>query len=1147
MKKNKRIRLKSKNTYLIIVCAIVLTSGVFNQISKNTLLNSILNSFHIDRFAEAYDTAVGFGGTGTSCSYTGNINIPSTLPPGGGGGSVPYIPFGPVKTYAQERESNLGIARIVKNQSIPTSTSIFDFVKGGKKYTTVNAFDTNNTAWAAFDTNSILAGDYIKVHQASTLDNLNTITGHNLSSNPELVPSAVPQFTVTGTAPNRQASADYDYVVAPYEPYAEEDTFYSLKAENIGLNVATNDFDPNNDPIVDSTIVLPPATGIVTGTGANKNYTPSSTFGTTNFTASVKDSTNKVSLIKPGSVTTVSTQAVDDYFGPANYGYTGDINVTDNDYFQHPVTVQNLVPLTSSLVSYFNNFSINSNGTVHIEVLALPTGLNADMKFSYDIIDTVTGEVSKGNLSVNLVQGSTGTATVYHAPVQSKNIIAGRTIHVRESGASTVSLTDSRNLFFDTYASPVVLTSDSIPFTTTNNVLSQALPTNIPGAIDVNFTTTGTKSEAVPGFNLTINPVTFELTANSTTTSAVAPSVGLTYTFKHGFANKYNLNESAGKITPQLSDTVSLSRTIKLVTVNDLLNRFTIKLSEGTNKIEVFHSAKDYSIGNTPGITKAKTDLTVADKNSAGVVKSTSFSTTGNSFYNISTNITDVFQITNKFDVNTTNCPPLGVNDNPSTPNGVATLIDVLANDEDFEFQHDPITSPLTLLSVTAPSLGGTATIVGNKINFVPASAVGTTDTFSYTFVDAGGLQSIALVSVAITASNGNPVVQDDNPSTFLNTPVLVDVLANDTDPNNDPLTICIPNGITQPAHGVVTLVGNKLQYSPDNGYFGPDTFAYIACDGNGGQDGGVVRVSVNNPVIPTNQPPTTPVQTITIKKGDTLVFPPYTATDPDNNNPVTFTTSTINPLLGCTQSNAGQLGNIISCNPSLTTPVGDYTFTVTPKDALNLSGTPVTYTVKVVNPDNVKLEISKNRPDTAIAIDQDVVVETLVSNPNSFILKDVVTDVTIDSSKVSIIDGSPKEGSIIGQKYADVLNLFSIEANAATGNTIQIVDRSTLKITTPILLPNQSLSFVFNLKAKTQGIGTVSGATSITSIAGIPPATDQTNIPIEAPQAILVRTGGQILLPLIFGAITIFIAGAINSKVKPEKSKLKRKRAKGN
>jgi hypothetical protein len=169
-----------------------------------------------------------------------------------------------------------------------------------------------------------------------------------------------------------------------------------------------------------------------------------------------------------------------------------------------------------------------------------------------------------------------------------------------------------------------------------------------------------------------------------------------------------------------------------------------------------------------------------------------------------------------------------------------------------------------------------------------------------------------------------------------------------------------------------------------------------------------------------------------------------------------------------------------------------------------------------------------------------------LVTNPNSFTLKDVVTDVTVDSNKVSIIDGSPKEGSIVGQKYADLFDVFSIDANAATGNTIQIVDRNTLKITTPILLPNQSLSFVFSLKAKAQGIGTVSGATSITSIPGIPPSVDQTNIPIEAPQTILVRTGGQILLPLIFGAITIFIAGAINSRVKPEKSKMKRKSVKG-
>ncbi len=79
---------------------------------------------------------------------------------------------------------------------------------------------------------------------------------------------------------------------------------------------------------------------------------------------------------------------------------------------------------------------------------------------------------------------------------------------------------------------------------------------------------------------------------------------------------------------------------------------------------------------------------------------------------------------------------------------------------------------------------------------------------------------------------------------------VEIEVLANDSDPENDPLTI---REFSQGRHGTVSLTpGNRLQYVPDSNYFGPDTFTYIAEDTGANIDSALVMVQVQ----PVNDPP---------------------------------------------------------------------------------------------------------------------------------------------------------------------------------------------------------------------------------------------------------------------------------------------------
>ena len=59
-----------------------------------------------------------------------------------------------------------------------------------------------------------------------------------------------------------------------------------------------------------------------------------------------------------------------------------------------------------------------------------------------------------------------------------------------------------------------------------------------------------------------------------------------------------------------------------------------------------------------------------------------------------------------------------------------------------------------------------------------------------------------------------------------------ISVLANDADPDSDPLTV---SSTTDPADGAVSIVAGALLYTPDVDFHGEDGFEYTISDGRGG------------------------------------------------------------------------------------------------------------------------------------------------------------------------------------------------------------------------------------------------------------------------------------------------------------------------
>ena len=110
-----------------------------------------------------------------------------------------------------------------------------------------------------------------------------------------------------------------------------------------------------------------------------------------------------------------------------------------------------------------------------------------------------------------------------------------------------------------------------------------------------------------------------------------------------------------------------------------------------------------------------------------------------------------------------------------------------------------------------------------------------------------------ATVQVTVPAATPTPTIApiavDDRATTPLNTPIVVNVLANDT--LNGATT---PNVVANPANGTVIVnLDGSIEYRPNTGFIGTDTFVYELCNPQGNCDSATVTIEVINTIIPYN------------------------------------------------------------------------------------------------------------------------------------------------------------------------------------------------------------------------------------------------------------------------------------------------------
>ncbi|KAB2969637.1 cadherin-like domain-containing protein, partial [Zoogloea sp.] len=247
--------------------------------------------------------------------------------------------------------------------------------------------------------------------------------------------------------------------------------------------------------------------------------------------------------------------------------------------------------------------------------------------------------------------------------------------------------------------------------------------------------------------------------------------------------------------------------------------------------------------------------------------------------------------------------------------------------------------------SLTLTADGSYTYSLNNTHPMVAAMRAGDTltEVFTYTITDKDGDTATTNLTITINGQNDPPVAVDDGVfTTPEDTPLRgITVLSNDSDPENDPLTVT--SATTLPAHGTVTInPDGTLDFVPAPNFHGTAVITYTISDGHGGTDTATVTIQI------------TPVNDVPIAVDDVLETPedtPLSGTLTGNDTP-----SGDGGNVWAKASNPAHGSVVVNPDGSFVyTPAPDYhgpdsfTYTITDADG-DVSTATVTLTVTPVN-----------------------------------------------------------------------------------------------------------------------------------------------------------------------------------------------------
>jgi HD-GYP domain-containing protein (c-di-GMP phosphodiesterase class II) len=146
-------------------------------------------------------------------------------------------------------------------------------------------------------------------------------------------------------------------------------------------------------------------------------------------------------------------------------------------------------------------------------------------------------------------------------------------------------------------------------------------------------------------------------------------------------------------------------------------------------------------------------------------------------------------------------------------------------------------------LRITGVPRVGRARVVDNRriLYAAPAGFSGTVE-IGYLACTAARSCVRGVVIITVLPRNDPPTARADRATTRQGHPVSIDVLANDSDPNDDPLSIA---RVFDVGPGTARIVARHVQWTPPQRFSGTSTFHYAAADGSGGSDSAKVTITV--------------------------------------------------------------------------------------------------------------------------------------------------------------------------------------------------------------------------------------------------------------------------------------------------------------
>lgn len=247
---------------------------------------------------------------------------------------------------------------------------------------------------------------------------------------------------------------------------------------------------------------------------------------------------------------------------------------------------------------------------------------------------------------------------------------------------------------------------------------------------------------------------------------------------------------------------------------------------------------------------------------------------------------------------------------------------------------EDPDDDTLSYKIESEPIHGKLSGDIPNLI-YTPNENYSGKDSFSYSVHDGKSDSFAANVSITVKSINDAPIAKAESITTQEDTPVPITLLASDPDGDNMIYTI-----VSHPSHGLLSSTMPNTIYTPNNNYYGPDSFSYKVSDGK--NESAITNISIT--IQPTEDAPVAVTGTSITLNEDTPTTITLEASDPDG-DPLTYTIE-----------RAPSRGTITGTGPEITyTPDKDFnwldSFTFSVSDGKTKSSPAVVYiTVNSVN-----------------------------------------------------------------------------------------------------------------------------------------------------------------------------------------------------